>query len=202
MKDRNESRRLPSPAIVVALIALIAALTGSAIALPGKGSVDKSDLAKGSVTKKAIKKGAVTGKAIKKGAVNEAALGDNAVTTAKIADNAVTDAKVDGTVPAGFGYVDFQNNLVAAQSEGLGAATITVENGFVCFRGLPYTPKNIQVTVARVGGSTQGSFPNASAPGIASNGFCAGDEQAFVQFVNDDGVALNNPPPFYFSFFD
>ena len=75
----------PSPALLVAVIALVAALAGSAVALPGKNKVDKNDIKKGAITKKAIKKGAVTKKAIKKGAVTEVALGDASVTAAKIA---------------------------------------------------------------------------------------------------------------------
>lgn len=74
-----ESRRV-SPALLVAVIALVAALAGSAVALPGKNQVDKNDLKKGSVTKKALKKNAVTSKAIKNNGVtgtdvNESTLG-------------------------------------------------------------------------------------------------------------------------------
>ena len=79
----SDARR-PSPALLVAVIALVAALAGSAVALPGKNQVDKNDIKKGAVTKKALKKGAVTKKAIKAGAVTEAKLGDGAVTAAKI----------------------------------------------------------------------------------------------------------------------
>ena len=74
----------PSPALLVAVIALVAALAGSAVALPGKNKVDKNDIKKGAVTKKAIKKGAVTKKALKSGAVTEGKLADAAVTAAKI----------------------------------------------------------------------------------------------------------------------
>jgi len=81
---KANSRR-PSPALLVAVIALVAALAGSAVALPGKNKVDKNDIKKGAVTKKAIKKGAVTKKALKSGAVTEGKLADAAVTAAKIA---------------------------------------------------------------------------------------------------------------------
>jgi hypothetical protein len=40
------SSRRPSPARLVAAIALVAALGGSAVALPGKNNVDKNDLQK------------------------------------------------------------------------------------------------------------------------------------------------------------
>jgi len=86
--------RRPSAGLVVAVVALVFALSGAAVALPGKNKVDKNDIAKNAVTSKALKNGAVT----------EAKLGAGAVTSAKLADNAVTGAKVDeaslGIVPA------------------------------------------------------------------------------------------------------
>jgi len=99
----------PSPAMFVAVVALVMAMSGAAIALPGRSSVDASDLAKGSVTTKAIAKGAIGSKQIggksikgnrlKDGAVKADQLADGAVTEAKIADGAVTAAKVgDGTL--------------------------------------------------------------------------------------------------------
>jgi hypothetical protein len=54
-------RYRPSPAIVLASIALIVALAGSAVALPGKKGVKADDLATGSVTKRAIGKTGVYG---------------------------------------------------------------------------------------------------------------------------------------------
>ena len=51
----------PTPAMFVALIALVMAMSGAAVALPGKNSVDSTDLAKGSVTTRAIAKGAIQG---------------------------------------------------------------------------------------------------------------------------------------------
>ena len=101
----------PTPALIVALAALVMAMSGAAIALPGKNSVDASDLAKGSVTTRAIAKGAVGSKQIdgasikgnrlKDGGVGEKQLKDAAVTEAKVADGAVTTAKLaDGAVTA------------------------------------------------------------------------------------------------------
>jgi hypothetical protein len=47
-------RRLPSPAMLVAIVALVAALTGSAVALQGKNSVKSNDIAPGAVKGKDI----------------------------------------------------------------------------------------------------------------------------------------------------
>jgi hypothetical protein len=51
--------RLPSPALLVAVVALVAALTGSAVALQGKNSVKSNDIAPGAVKGKDIATGAV-----------------------------------------------------------------------------------------------------------------------------------------------
>ena len=71
------------------------ALSGAAIALPGKNSVTKNDIKKNAVTKKAIKNGAVVDKKIADAAVTSAKIADAAVGTDKIADSAVTSAKLD-----------------------------------------------------------------------------------------------------------
>jgi hypothetical protein len=122
--------RLPSPALVIAFIALFAALSGAAIGLPGKNSVDKNDIRKGAVRGKTIAKNAVTTSKIKANAVrssdvrndaltgddvNEGSLGkvpsatnadsadsaDTAANATGIADNVVTGAKVaDGSLAA------------------------------------------------------------------------------------------------------
>jgi hypothetical protein len=59
------SRRLPSPAMVVAIVALIAALAGSAVALKGKNSVKSNDIAPG-----AVKGPDIHNKAVKPPALN------------------------------------------------------------------------------------------------------------------------------------
>jgi hypothetical protein len=51
--------RRPSPALIVAVVALIAALTGTAIALPGARSVDRNDLKKNTVGPKQLRANSV-----------------------------------------------------------------------------------------------------------------------------------------------
>ena len=70
----------PSAGLIVASIALVAALAGTAAALPGKNKIDKNDLGKNVVRAKNLKKNAVTTRKIKAEAVtgakvNEASLG-------------------------------------------------------------------------------------------------------------------------------
>lgn len=101
----SSKRKLrPSPALLVALAALVMAMSGAAVALPGKNSVQKNDIENGAVTGKKIAKGAVgsaqikgksiKGNRIKDGGIKEKQLADGAVAEKKIADDAVTAAKV------------------------------------------------------------------------------------------------------------
>ena len=56
---RFSLKRLPSPGLVVGVVALIAALSGTAIALPGKNTVDSGDIKKGAVKTSDIARGTV-----------------------------------------------------------------------------------------------------------------------------------------------
>lgn len=49
------SGRRPSPAMAVAFVALLAALSGTAVALPGKNGVDSGDIRKNAVNSKKVK---------------------------------------------------------------------------------------------------------------------------------------------------
>ena len=102
------TKHRPSPALVIAFVALFAAIGGTSIALPGKNSVDGNDLRKNVVKNKNIKKNAVTGAKIKRnavaaseikdGGVGEPELRNGAVTGAKIANNTVTAGNVGPTI--------------------------------------------------------------------------------------------------------
>jgi hypothetical protein len=70
--------------MAVAFIALLAALSGTAIALPGKNTVDSGDLKKNAVKASDIARNAVTGPKIRNGAVNGAKVQDNSLTGADI----------------------------------------------------------------------------------------------------------------------
>jgi hypothetical protein len=58
--DRTRAPR-PSPALIVALLALVVAMSGAAIALPGKRTVDSGDIKRNAVRSKHIQAKAVQG---------------------------------------------------------------------------------------------------------------------------------------------
>jgi hypothetical protein len=88
----SKSTRRPSPALIVAITALVAALSGTAIALPGKNSVKSNDIQKNAVGSSDIKNNKVKGADVK-----ESSLGQ--VPSAANADRAGSSASVDTVIP-------------------------------------------------------------------------------------------------------
>lgn len=128
-------RGRPSPAMAVAFVALLAALSGTAVALPGTKTVDSGDL----------KKGAVKSSNIAQGSVTAAKLAGGAVTTAKVRNGAVTGAKIrTGTI----------------MGSNIGSGTImgsNIGNGTLTGAKLA----NDTVTGAQLNESTLGTVPRA-----------------------------------------
>jgi hypothetical protein len=96
-------RGRPSPAMAVAFIALLAALSGTAVALPGRNTVDSGDLKRGAVKNSDIARAAVTGSKIRNGAISGSKILNGTITGAKLAMDTVTGAQINdstlGTVP-------------------------------------------------------------------------------------------------------
>jgi hypothetical protein len=99
----------PSPAMAVAMAALVLGMTGAAIALPGKGTVSTNDIKKGAIKGKLIAPGAIKGKSIAKGAVGSQQIKgksikgnrikDGGIKAKQIADATITAKKIeDGTI--------------------------------------------------------------------------------------------------------
>jgi hypothetical protein len=96
--------RRPSPAMAVAFIALLAALSGTAVALPGKNTVDSGDIKKGAVKTPDVAKNAVTAPKIRNGAVTRPKIRNGAVNGAKVGDDSLTGTDINestlGQVPS------------------------------------------------------------------------------------------------------
>jgi hypothetical protein len=85
---RGMTRSRPSPALVVAFVALLAALSGSAVALPGKGSVDSGDLKRAAVHRSDLAAGAVTGRKVRDDSLTGADLDERSLAGVPLADRA------------------------------------------------------------------------------------------------------------------
>lgn len=115
--------RVPSPALVIAMCALVFCMAGGAYAA---AQINGKNIKKGTVTGKALKKNTLTGKQInesKLGKVPKATTADNA-TNATNATNASNAALVAGTDPAAFARN--ANFVRSFKSMNVGDADITL----------------------------------------------------------------------------
>lgn len=94
----------PSPAMAVAFVALLAALSGTAIALPGKNTVDSGDLRRGAVKNPDLARNAVTGAKTRNSSLSGPDIRNGGVGSADIANDALTGTDINesslGAVPS------------------------------------------------------------------------------------------------------
>jgi hypothetical protein len=83
---RGIPRKRPSPALIVAVIALIAASSGAAVALPGKNSVKSNDIAKNQIKSSHIKKANVKSSDLKKNGVKGSKVANESLSEKDIGD--------------------------------------------------------------------------------------------------------------------
>jgi hypothetical protein len=95
---RRFLRRRPSPAMGVAFVALLAALSGTAVALPGVNIVDSGDIRNNSVRSKDVRNNNVRSKDIRNGTATGRDVRDNSLTGADI--NESTLAQVPSAATA------------------------------------------------------------------------------------------------------
>jgi hypothetical protein len=166
--------RIPSPAMVVAVIALIAALSGGAYAA---SKFNGKNLKNGTVSSKKLKSNAVTTKKIKDLNVTTAKLADGAVTVGKIEltartqgfvnrnpDQTALTANADTTVatlnlPAGGSYVVNASTSIGGNGGGVNVTECDLrENGNIVSSGFTQTnAAQFQGSVALTGTSTGGA---------------------------------------------
>jgi len=145
--SRFFSRR-PSPAMAVAFIALLAALSGTAVALPGRNTVDSGDIKRGAVKRSDIGRNAVNGLKVGNGTlrgadvrndsltgddVNESTFGQvpsaNTANTANSANTAGNAQQLGGVPAANYKTADAVLQSGVTQTGAFGA-TANVNNGF------------------------------------------------------------------------
>lgn len=180
---RRQSQRakkplsLPSPAMVVALIALLCALTGTAFAALGKNSVGTRQLKAKSIT---------TGK-IANGAVNAAKVANGSLTGADINVGAL------GTVPKATSADSAGNaGTVGGHAAACPAATVLIRG--VCFDAAP-NPAVPNQSEAADGCAAKGGWLPApmdlyTVRGVLNLGTGTGTEEQFtnVVYANTNGV--------------
>ena len=122
-------KTLPSPALVIAFIALVAALgTGSAVALVGKNTVAADDIKKNAVRASEIKKNAVGASEIKSGAVRSSEVRNDSLTGADIDEGSLNVGGGGGGGGGGATVTSFSARLTANQTQQRTIGNFTVSS--------------------------------------------------------------------------
>jgi len=136
---KNARRFRPSPAMIVAIVALCLSMGGIGWAAAKIGS---HDIKSNAVKSRHIASGAVTKHAIHKGAVVGVKIANRTVTSGKLADNAVKADKLAATVD-GLNSLNVPANDTATTTASCPAGAQAISGGFS-------TPQNGQVRVTRM----------------------------------------------------
>jgi hypothetical protein len=182
------ARLSPSPALVVAITALVIAIAGVAIAQPGSGTKSKT------VTSKKVRKIATK--------ISDAEIVAKAptlsVASAAKATNADTAATAQSANPIAFAHISAQGGIDPARSKNMGAATVTTPSaGFYCLRDLPFEFKGAQVTTD-FDDSTNMYGPQF---GSTIGATCSPAADAYVSMVTNNGNATT-PGGFFIVFYN
>ena len=168
-------RLRPSPALLVAITALVVAMSGAALALPGKATVSTNDIKKGAITKKLIAKGAVgsaqiIGKSIKGNRLKDRAVGakqidDGAITSKQVAADGLDSSNISDYKAIGPARVTATGGADQATARAAAPATELIRKGGLtvyakCFRD---TTANIAYAEIYVATSANGAIFNGTA---------------------------------------
>jgi hypothetical protein len=196
------TRRRPSPAMAVAFVALLAALSGTAVALPGKNTVDSGDLRKNSV-----KSSDIANRAVK-----TADLANNAVRSAKVRNNTLTGNDVNestfGKVPSAANADTAANATNANNANALGGQPAGAFEGARETIPFSFTTGEGERTVATVGplrvhtncdldvgGNDEGEILVSTSADNSTFDDNNGDEFSDWDVVDSPAFALSNSAP-------
>jgi hypothetical protein len=146
---RNLRFKKPSPALVIAVIALFIGLSGAAYAgnKIGTNGIKGKAVTTGKLSGKAVTKGKLAGKSVATGkladqAVTELKLGDQSVTESKLGDGSVTKGKLadEAVGAAKLGTIVPRTANVTIQTGATGSATASCQPGEKIISGGYQTP--------------------------------------------------------------
>jgi hypothetical protein len=189
--------------MIVAALALIVALGGTAVALPGKNRIDKNDLRKNVVKPRNLVKGAVTLPKLRNGAVGRAKVRNGAVNSLKIQDGGVGPGDLSATAlaPRAYALVVADGDVDEERSRGIADANVSIENDRYCFNNLQFTPKHVQATLQWLG-ATGDVVIQATINPPSDTLACTGAEDASVRMQDASSGTDQTSPDFFIAFFE
>jgi hypothetical protein len=153
-------KRRPSASLIVAMLAPIVALGGTAVGLPGKNRIDKNDLKKRVVGAKHVKK--------------------NAIGSYQLAPSGVGQTQLKPEAVAARAYAEFSSTgVINVNRPNLGIENANVTHpsaGIYCVDGLPFTPR---IALGNVD-NDPGDNDEILQVTLDDNGDCPGAEQVTV----------------------
>ncbi len=194
---RHILRRKPSPAMVVALIALFVAMGGVSYGV-ATGTIDSRELKNNTIRSKDIRNSQVYGKDIRNSTIRSSDVRNNDLTGTDInegtlnipAQNVVVNpAQPSGIGPAGYARINAAGAVDEAQSLNIADANVTNPSaGRYCFNNLPFDPKSVQVT-----GEFSVQFDHFATTKPFDHFACPGAEDAGVTVTANNATATNGP---------
>lgn len=183
--------RLPPPSLVVAIVAMAVATTGT---VTTAALVTGRDIKNNSVHSRDIQNNTVKSKDIKNGGIGLSDISSSAAAALKGNTGATGPAgpagpKGDSPATAYARVAGDGSGVEEARSSGVTDAMVSAGGtGLVCFNGLGFTPKGIQATVDWLGGSSD-VVVHAT---LDNSGSCPGTEQGSFRTVDaSTGSAVN-----------
>ena len=202
---RFSLKRLPSPGLTVGVVALIAALSGTAVALPGKNTVDSGDLKRGAVKTSDIARGAVTNSKVRNRTLTGAKLRNGTITGGKVGADTLTGANINESTLGRVPSANTANTATTANSVAPnGVNTAAIQNDAVTSPKIAADAvgaRELKGTYAAVSGGTPAAantFVNATAtcnPGdvVLGGGFAWLADADEIETVYSTPDPLTNP---------
>jgi hypothetical protein len=179
----------PSPAMVVALLALCLAVGGTAFAATklGKNAVKTKNIKNGAVKESKLAANAVTESKIAGNAVTEGKIAGSAVTGGKIANGAVSADKIAGSAKSLWVQMDIGGADIVGQSGGITVTPNGMGQKVVNF-GTNVANRGILITTVLTLGETTAQFGRCT--DIGCPGAAADNPNAIEVFTFD--ASTNN----------
>jgi len=166
-------KRLPSPSMGVAFVALLAALGGTAVALPGSNTVTTGDIKKGAVKSSDVKNSSLTRSDIKNSTLRGSDVGSNTLTGSDINEGSL------GTVPSANTANTASTATSAGNAGSVGGQQIVKFN-------FARPSSSARATIFSVGGFTLTSDCDAAGDIDLDGTTSVANSQIMIKGTNDD----------------
>jgi hypothetical protein len=198
-------RSLPSPAMVVALVALFLSMGGVSYGV-ATGSINSREIRNNTIRTQDLRNGQVRGRDIRNSTIGGRDVALNTLTGRDVNESrlGVVPAAQVGLSPVAYAKVSASGDVVEESSRRVADGNVrrTAGSAFYCFAGLGFGFSTAQVTIDWGDGVTGGT-PGRSAQVAVGDprGDCGPGNQLVVVTTNQAGAATLSPSGFYVWFF-